>query len=171
MSTSSSRPVLAMLLSILFIASPAAFTAPPSIVIIMADDLGYRDVGCFGCVDFETPHIDALAASGVRCTAGYVSHPYCSPSRAGLLTGRFQQRFGHEHNPPYLEDDERIGIDPATELLPARLQAHGIATGLVGKWHVGAGPPFRPRVRGFDEFYGFLGGGHHYFRVLPDGQG
>lgn len=142
----------------------------PNVVVIMADDLGYRDVGCYGCVDFETPYIDALAASGVRCTDGYVSHPYCSPSRAGLLAGRYQQGFGHEHNPPYLEKNDEIGIDVGTQLLPDVLREAGYATGLIGKWHVGAGPPFRPARRGFTEFYGFLGGGHHYFNVNPDGK-
>jgi len=142
----------------------------PNVVVIMADDMGYRDASCYGCVDFETPYIDALAAAGVRCTDGYVSHPYCSPSRAGLLTGRYQQGFGHEHNPPYDEDNEVIGIDVETQLLPDVLREAGYATGLIGKWHVGAGPPFRPAARGFTEFYGFLGGGHHYFNVNPDGK-
>lgn len=143
----------------------------PNIIVIMADDLGYRDVGCYGCIDFKTPNIDALAARGIRCTNGYVTHPYCSPSRAGLLTGKYQQSFGHEHNPPYDEDDNTIGIDPATHLLPELMSDSGYQTGLIGKWHLGAGKPFRPIKRGFDEFYGFLGGGHHYFRVDPNGKG
>lgn len=141
-----------------------------NVVIIMADDLGYRDVGCYGCIDFETPNIDQLAKRGIRCTNGYVSHPYCSPSRAGLLSGKYQQSFGHEHNPPYDEDNGKIGIDPNTTLLPQIMAKSGYQTGLIGKWHLGAGQPFRPSVRGFEEFYGFLGGGHHYFRVTPDGK-
>ncbi|MEM8736250.1 MAG: sulfatase-like hydrolase/transferase [Planctomycetota bacterium] len=136
----------------------------PNFVIIMADDLGYRDVSCYGCIDFETPNLDNLAASGVRCTSGYVSHPYCSPSRAGLLTGKHQQSFGHEHNPPYDESNREIGIDVGTPLLPGIMAKAGYATGLIGKWHLGAGEPFRPATRGFNEFYGFLGGGHHYFK-------
>lgn len=156
---------------VLAVVPAAQASRRPNIVIIMADDLGWRDVGCYGCVDFDTPQLDALAAAGVRLTSGYVSHPYCSPSRAGLLTGRYQQGFGHEHNPPYREDDHVIGIDAATELLPLALQQHGYTTGLIGKWHVGAGPPFRPTARGFAEFYGFLGGGHHYTRVKPGGTG
>jgi arylsulfatase A-like enzyme len=71
----------------------------PNIVIIVGDDMGYADVGVHGCRDIPTPHIDSLAKGGVRCTSGYVSGPYCSPTRAGLLTGRYQQRFGHEFNP------------------------------------------------------------------------
>lgn len=142
----------------------------PNFVVIVADDLGYRDLSCYGCLDFQTPHIDQLAAHGIRCTAGYVSHPYCSPSRAGILSGRYQQTFGHEHNPPYREDDLEIGIDAETDLLPDLLRAAGYQTGLIGKWHLGAGPPFRPTRRGFDEFYGFLGGGHDYFRFVPGGK-
>ena len=71
----------------------------PNIIIIVADDLGYADLGIHGCKDIHTPHIDSIAKNGVRCTSGYVSGPYCSPTRAGLLTGRYQQRFGHEFNP------------------------------------------------------------------------
>ena len=142
----------------------------PNVIIIMVDDLGYSDVGCYGCVDFETPNIDALAKRGVRFTNGYVSHPYCSPSRAGLLSGKYQQSFGHEHNPPYDERNDEIGIDSATKLLPSLLSDAGYSTGLIGKWHLGAGEPFRPIARGFTEFYGFLGGGHHYFKVDPNGM-
>ena len=145
-------------------------TAQPNVVIIMADDLGYRDVSCYGCEDFTTPNIDALATRGVRCTNGYVSHPYCSPSRAGLVSGKYQQSFGHEHNPPYDEENEVIGIDAKTKLLPAIMEESGYTTGLIGKWHLGAGEPFRPVPRGFSQFYGFLGGGHHYFKVNPDGK-
>ena len=152
------------------ICSTSIAFAQPNVVVIMADDLGYRDASCYGCIDFTTPHIDALAADGVRCTSGYVTHPYCSPSRAGLLSGRYQQRFGHEHNPPYDEANETIGIDSGTRLLPDVMRAGGYATALVGKWHLGAAKPFRPAQRGFTEFYGFLGGGHHYFQVQPDGK-
>lgn len=143
----------------------AACAAPfrPNVVVVLVDDLGYRDLSCMGCEDFETPNLDALAASGVRLTQGYVSHPYCSPSRAGLLTGRHQQRFGHEHNPRYDEADDQTGTDVNEAMLPALLEGTGYRTALVGKWHVGAGEPFRPLARGFDEFFGFLGGGHHYF--------
>ena len=87
-----------------------------------------------------------------------------------MLSGKYQQSFGHEHNPPYDEDNGRIGIDVATNLLPARLKDSGYRTALIGKWHLGAGKPFRPHRRGFAEFYGFLGGGHDYFNVKPDGK-
>ena len=141
-----------------------------NLVVIMADDLGYRDLGCYGCIDFKTPSIDQLAKQGIRCTNGYVSHPYCSPSRAGLLSGKYQQTFGHESNPPYNEENREIGIDPATGLLPGIFQQAGYATGLIGKWHLGAGQPFRPTRRGFSHFYGFLGGGHDYFKTVTGGK-
>ena len=143
---------------------------PLNVVVILADDLGFRDLSCYGCVDFTTPSIDRLANRGIRCTNGYVSHPYCSPSRAGILSGKYQQSFGHESNPTYNEDDSSTGIDPATQLLPAVLRKAGYATGLIGKWHLGAGKPFRPNNRGFTDFYGFLGGGHHYFQTVPDAK-
>src|SRR6059058_509468 len=86
-----------LLLAFAFVSSALAQTAPPNIVIILADDLGYGDVGFNGCPDIPTPNIDALANNGVRCTNGYVTHPFCTPSRAALLTGRYQQRFGLEN--------------------------------------------------------------------------
>jgi arylsulfatase A-like enzyme len=142
---------------------------PPNVLVILVDDLGYSDVGYQGCVDFETPQIDALAGEGLRMTQGYVSHPYCSPSRAGILTGRYQQRFGHEHNPRYDEADESLGTDLEERMLPALLAPANYRTAHIGKWHVGAAEPFRPLERGYDEFFGFLGGGHQYFAA--DGQG
>ncbi|MBI2827156.1 MAG: sulfatase [Planctomycetia bacterium] len=135
--------------------------AKPNIVILLADDLGYADVGFQGCNDIPTPHIDSLAAGGVRCTSGYVSGPYCSPTRAGLLTGRYQQRFGHEFNPGGREE-ANVGLPLSETTIADRLKAAGYKTGLVGKWHLGAAPKFRPPKRGFDEFFGFLGGAHPY---------
>ena len=98
----------------------------------------------------------------MRCTNGYVSGPYCSPTRAGLLTGRYQQRFGHEFNPGDGRREHRACRSSETTLAD-RLKAAGYATGLVGKWHLGAAPKFHPQRRGFDEFFGFLGGAHTYF--------
>jgi arylsulfatase A-like enzyme len=137
----------------------AAEAKKPNVLIIVGDDMGYADVGFHGCQDIPTPHLDRLAASGVRFTNGYVSGPYCSPTRAGLLTGRYQNRFGHEFNPGG-------GIQglPVTETtLADRLKAAGYVTGIVGKWHLGASPEMHPQRRGFDEFFGFLGGAHSYF--------
>lgn len=131
----------------------------PNILLIVGDDMGYADVGFHGCKDIPTPHLDALAASGVRFTSGYVSGPYCSPTRAGLLTGRYQQRFGHEFNPGASQ-----GLPVEEKTLADRLKAAGYATGLVGKWHLGAQPEMHPQKRGFNEFFGFLGGAHDYFQ-------
>ena len=131
----------------------------PNILLIVGDDMGYADVGFHGCKDIPTPNLDALAASGVRFTNGYVSGPYCSPTRAGLITGRYQQRFGHEFNP-----GGNQGLPLGEKTLADRLKDAGYVTGLVGKWHLGALPEMHPRRRGFDEFYGFLGGAHDYFK-------
>jgi arylsulfatase A-like enzyme len=138
----------------------AADKTQPNIVFLVADDMGYGDVGFQGCRDIPTPHLDALAASGVRFTNGYVSGPYCSPSRAGLMTGRYQQRFGHEFNP-----GAGHGLPIRESTIADRLSAAGYATGLVGKWHLGDLPEMHPQRRGFDEFFGFLGGGHDYFKT------
>lgn len=139
----------------------------PNIVVIVGDDMGYADVGVHGCQDIPTPHIDSIANAGVRCTNGYVSGPYCSPTRAGLLTGRYQQRFGHEFNPGRGRggaggNTAPPGLPLSEKTLADRLKAAGYATGLVGKWHLGGAPEFHPQQRGFDEFYGFLGGAHSY---------
>src|SRR5688572_29972941 len=133
----------------------------PNIIVIVADDLGYGDIGVHGCTDIPTPHIDSLAKGGVRCTQGYLSAPQCSPTRAGMLSGRYQQRFGHEHNRSY--PDSAMPLTEKT--LADRLKAAGYATGLVGKWHLGSDEQHHPLSRGFDEFFGFLGGGNPF---LPD---
>src|SRR5262245_63088426 len=133
----------------------------PNILLIVGDDMGYADVGVHGCKDIPTPNLDALANSGVRCTNGYVSGPYCSPTRAGLLTGRYQTRFGHEFNPGAKGPD--IGLPLTQVTLADRLKKAGYATGLVGKWHLGDSAKYHPQQRGFDEFFGFTGGAHSYF--------
>jgi arylsulfatase A-like enzyme len=132
----------------------------PNIVVLLADDLGYADVGFHGCKDIPTPHLDALARSGVRCTSGYVSGPYCSPTRAGLLTGRYQTRFGHEFNPGA---GVKGGMPTDQVTLADRLRGLGYATALIGKWHLGATAAMQPPARGFGDFFGFLGGAHSYF--------
>ncbi len=162
---------LFLLTSSLFPFTSSWASSRPNIVVIVADDLGYADVGFNGCTDIPTPNIDALARSGVRFSNGYVTHPYCSPSRAGLLSGRYQQRFGHEANPTYLPDDTRVGLPVTETLLPRLLADAGYATGAVGKWHLGAAPCFHPQARGFGEFYGFLGGGHMYQPVTNKATG
>jgi arylsulfatase A-like enzyme len=144
----------------------------PNIVVILADDLGYGDIGVHGCKDIPTPHIDALAHSGVRCTSGYVSAPYCSPSRAALLTGRYQQRFGHEFNPALLKDGGTgQGLHPGEITLAQRLKDAGYATALIGKWHLGEEEKFHPLQRGFQELFGFLAGAHNYLHSDDTGYG
>jgi arylsulfatase A-like enzyme len=133
----------------------------PNILVILADDLGYGDIGVHSGRDLPTPNIDALGARGVRCTDGYVSSPYCSPSRAGFLTGRYQTRFGHEFN-PHEGDPKKLGLPLDQRTIANRLRGAGYATGLIGKWHQGFSPAFHPQSRGFDEYFGFLVAGHNY---------
>jgi arylsulfatase A-like enzyme len=134
---------------------------PPNILFIAVDDLGYAELGVQGCKDIPTPNIDSIAQNGVRFTNGYVSCPVCAPTRAGWLTGKYQQRFGFEFNPGGAPQEE-FGL-PTTELTIAeRLKKLGYATGCFGKWHLGFKKELHPMNRGFDEFYGFLGGAHPY---------
>jgi arylsulfatase A-like enzyme len=133
----------------------------PNILVIVADDLGYGDIGVHGGRSVPTPNIDALAAQGVRCSNGYVSAPYCSPSRAGLLTGRCQTRFGHEFN-PHVGDEKNLGLPLDQRTIADRLHEAGYATGLIGKWHQGYDKAHHPQSRGFDDYFGFLVGGHNY---------
>lgn len=144
----------------------ASAPATPNILILFSDDHGYADLGVQGAKDIPTPNIDSLAANGVRCTSGYVSSNMCSPSRAGLLTGRSQSRFGHEINwePDHPADpNDKRGLPLTERTIADHLKAAGYRTGLVGKWHLGESAPFHPNRRGFDEFFGFVWGGHDYF--------
>jgi len=144
----------------------------PNIIIVLADDLGYADVGFQGAKDIPTPNLDRLAASGIRFTSGYVSHPFCSPTRAGLMTGRYQQRFGHENNPKYDPADAVSGLPVSETTIAQVLRDGGYATGHIGKWHLGAAPHHHTLKRGFLESFGFLGGGHDYFKaqMTPDAK-
>lgn len=126
--------------------------AAPNLVIFYADDLGWGELGCQGSKDIRTPNIDAIARNGIRFTNGYVAATYCSPSRAGLLTGRYPTRFGHEFNS--VARATGLRLDQTT--MADRLKSLGYATAAVGKWHLGAGADYRPTKRGFDEFYGTL---------------
>lgn len=161
---------LVLLLS--FCAACAAFAASPSrpnVLLIIADDLGYGELSCQGNPEIPTPHIDSIAKNGIRFTNGYVSGPYCSPTRAGLMTGRYQQRYGHEFNPgPAEQAVENFGLPLQETTLPQRLKAAGYATGMFGKWHLGYRPAFHPLKRGFDEYFGFLGGAHSYLNAAAD---
>jgi arylsulfatase A-like enzyme len=136
----------------------------PNLVVIFADDMGYGDIGCYGSPDVPTPHIDRLAREGTRFTDGYVSCAVCSPSRAALLTGQYQQRHGHEFNSGTIarEAEVNFGLPSSAKILPQRLAPMGYRSKAVGKWHLGARPGYHPLDRGFDEFYGFLGGGNEF---------
>lgn len=143
----------------------------PNLVIILTDDQGYWDVGFNGCTDIPTPHIDRIAKEGVRFTNGYVTYPVCSPSRAGMITGRYQGRFGYHRNPTLNPFDSMAGLPVEEENIAEILKKVGYHSGVIGKWHLGTHPRFRPNVRGFQEFYGFVAGGHRYFPedlVYPD---
>jgi arylsulfatase A-like enzyme len=165
------KHITAILLSGLVagVATSAWADRKPNILVIVSDDHGYGDVGAYGCKDIPTPNLDSLATRGVRCTGGYVSGPYCSPTRAGLLTGRYQTRFGHEFNPgPAQSAEKKFGLPLSEKTMADRLKAAGYVTGMVGKWHLGYEADFHPMRRGFDEFFGFLGGGHSYTNARAD---
>ena len=139
--------------------------ARPNIVVILADDLGYGDVGYNGASGIETPNIDRLAREGIVFSNGYVTSPICGPSRAGLLTGRYQARFGMDETLAHMPMDSQHGLPVAETTFARHLQQAGYSTALIGKWHLGAAAPFHPLNRGFDRFFGILGGVHHYFEV------
>lgn len=136
---------------------------PPNVIIILADDMGYADVGFNGCTDIPTPNIDKIAAEGVKFTNGYVSYAVCGPSRAGLITGRYQDRFGFGRNPLFAPNDANMGLSLSEETLADALKHAGYKSVALGKWHLGAHESQRPLKRGFDDFFGFLSGGHQYF--------
>jgi arylsulfatase A-like enzyme len=162
------KPIL--IAALVCLVPPLHAQSKPNVLIIVADDLGYNDVGFQGCKDIATPHLDKLAARGVRCTNGYVNHPFCSPTRAALITGRYQQRFGHETNPEWLPESKRDGMPVSESTLADALRKQGYKTGLVGKWHLGAHPQFHPLKRGFDGCFAALGGGHQYFPAAHNKQ-
>ena len=147
----------------------------PNILIVLADDMGYGDLGCMGSQHLETPHLDRLAESGVLCTQAYVASAVCSPSRAGLITGRDPRRFGYEGNlnqsaSNYATRPELLGLPPGEHTLGDHLGIAGYQTALIGKWHLGTGELFHPQNRGFDYFCGMLGGGHTYFPSPENNQ-
>lgn len=132
----------------------------PNIILMVADDLGYGDLSCYGCDDISTANIDALASQGVRFTQSYVASPICSPARVSMLTGKYPQRTSLPHLPN--SKDPNDGLCPDEITLADVLKHAGYATGMVGKWHLGYGPQFWPRRRGFDEFFGYLSGWADY---------
>lgn len=169
------RYLIAFLTSIygfIELASSAAVAADrPNIILFLADDLGYAEIGVNGCKDIPTPSIDAIAHNGVRFTDGYAGHCVCAPTRAALMSGMYQHRFGFEFNPgPEASANPEFGLPRNIPSLPEKLQQAGYATGMVGKWHIGFQDGMRPDQRGFDYHYGFLGGAHSYRPLGPAGN-
>ncbi len=149
--------------------APAVATPRPNVVLIIADDLGYGETSAQDpATDVSTPHLDSIAKNGVRFTNAYVTAPFCAASRAGMIAGRYQTRFGFEFNPIGARNEEPgIGLPVSEKTLADRLRDEaGYTTALVGKWHLGGTAPFHPLRRGYDEFFGFLHEGH-YYRPAP----
>ncbi|EMI53030.1 sulfatase-like hydrolase/transferase [Rhodopirellula sallentina] len=160
----------AVLLASLACTTTVAFAGEasrPNIVVIICDDMGYSDVGFGGAPDIRTPNLDSLAKASTICTSGYVAHPFCGPSRMGLMTGRYPHTFGGQYNLPPLhagmDDYNKLGIPKSETMISTVLHDAGYTTGAIGKWHLGEEADYHPNNRGFDDFYGFLGGGHNYF--------
>ncbi len=141
----------------------AEINRAPNLIVIMTDDQGYADVGFNGGKDIPTPNLDSIARNGVLFTSGYVAYPVCSPSRAGFITGRYPQRFGYERNPRFQPDNRVSGLALTETTLADALGKVGYHSGIIGKWHLGAHPDLHPLKRGFNEFFGHLGGGARYF--------
>lgn len=135
----------------------------PNVIIILADDLGYKDVGFNGCEDIPTPNIDRIARNGVKFSNAYVTYSVSGPSRAGIITGRYQDRFGFGRNPLFTPNDTLQGLPSTEETLATVLGRSNYKSVAFGKWHLGAHPTQHPLKKGFDEFFGFLDGGHNYF--------
>jgi N-acetylgalactosamine-6-sulfatase len=167
----------ALLVALAPVATSPALAAEkrPNIVLILADDLGYGDLGCYGCRDIKTPNIDRLAAQGVRFTHFYANGPECTPTRAALLTGRYQQRIGglecaigvgnvgRYDDAIRLRKNNALGLPVEEMTLPRLLKGAGYATGMCGKWHLGYDDKFSPNRHGFDHAFYCLGGGMDYF--------
>ncbi len=151
------------LLAIIGCAQEPNKPSKPNIIIILTDDQGYQDVGFNGSTEIPTPNIDRIAKNGVVFTNGYVSYSVCGPSRAGLITGRYQDRFNFVKNPLFEINDIDQGIPLGEELISEALNNVGYNTLAIGKWHLGAHKDQRPLKQGFDEHFGFLSGGHKYF--------
>lgn len=142
-------------------ASAAAQTRP-NIIFILADDMGYADVGCFGARDYRTPNIDSIAQGGIRLTQAYANSSICSPTRFALITGRYQYRLaGGLHEP--ISSDRSVGLPPEHPTIPSLMKKQGYRTALVGKWHMGYPPTYGPLKSGYDRFYGIYTGAADYF--------
>jgi len=164
------------LLLLLFVS--ALHAAPPNIVFMLADDLGYGDLPAFGAKDVRTPHLDKLAAAGVKFTQAYANGPECTPSRTAILTGRHPQRpgglecplgtgnVGRYDDAIRLREQHDLGLPPRMAVLAPGLKQAGYSTALIGKWHLGYEAKFNPLDQGFDRFFGILGGNVDYYRHI-----
>ena len=137
----------------------------PNVIIIFADDLGYNDISFHGTSDISTPNIDEIGNNGVFFTSGYLTTPFCSPSRAGIITGRYPDFFGYGRNILFAPKDPNMGLPLSEYTLADLFKTKDYTTGIIGKWHLGAHQSLRPNNRGFDHFFGHLTGGHRY---LPE---
>src|SRR5215203_2086664 len=146
--------------------SPAA--ARPNVVLVMSDDMGYGDLSSYGASDIKTPNIDGIGKAGARLTDFYSNGVLCSPTRAGLISGRWQQRYFIE---TALGGSGSRGLKVTGNSLPRTLKNHGYATGLIGKWHLGGTPEVSPMAHGFEYFFGHLSGGIDYYHHTTGGQG
>ena len=157
------RFFILIILSLLIISCKSSSDYAPNIIVIISDDQGYADVGFHGSKEIFTPNIDRIASNGVVFSQGYVSYAVCSPSRAGLITGKYQNRFGYTRNILLAPKDSLMGLPLSEQTLPDVLNNVDYKTKAIGKWHLGAHESLIPEKRGFDEFFGFIIGGHRYF--------
>ena len=167
------KPLLTIILAAFLHVS--LFSARPNIVLILVDDMGYGDLGCYGHPKAKTPVIDRLAQEGVRFTQHYANGPECSPTRTALLTGCYQQRagglecaigtgnVGRYDDAIRLAEERRLGLPAKQVVLPSALKPAGYACGVFGKWHLGYEPQFNPMEHGWNDFFGYMGGNVHYF--------
>ncbi len=162
------RLILSFLLALVVSSSAAE---KPNIVVIVADDLGYGDLSCYGAKDLKSPHLDALMANGLRFTNFYANCPVCSPTRAALLTGKYQELVGVPGVIRTKPEDNWGYLSPTATMLPQALKKEGYSTAAIGKWHLGLDEEAHPNTRGFDHFHGFLGDMmDDYYKHLRHGQ-
>jgi arylsulfatase A-like enzyme len=144
----------------------------PNVLFILADDLGYGDLSCYGRPDYDTPVLDRLATQGMKLMSAYAAAPVCTPTRCAFITGRYPQRFEVGLQEPLTASSPPVGLPAAQPTIASRMRAAGYETALIGKWHLGWRPEYQPNRHGFDEFYGSLSGALDYFTyVAPDAGG
>ena len=150
-------------------ARPVRAQGRPNILFILADDLGYGDLSCYGRPDYKTPVLDRLAEQGMKFTSAYAAAPVCTPTRCAFITGQYPQRFEVGLQEPLTAESPPVGLPAGEATIATRMRAAGYETALIGKWHLGWRPEYRPNQHGFDEFYGSLSGALDYFtHIAPD---